>query len=76
MNKMQRGELAEFEACFTFACPKVSIFFPFCTAAVLRSRSRAAEIKLPPGAGAEIKNSGSSSDFGSFPFIKDFKKIL
>jgi hypothetical protein len=29
MNKMQRGELAEFEACFTFACPKVSISFPF-----------------------------------------------
>jgi hypothetical protein len=28
MNKMQRGELAEFEACFTFACPKVSISFP------------------------------------------------
>jgi len=22
MNKMQRGELAEFDACFTFACPK------------------------------------------------------
>ncbi len=26
---MQRGELAEFEACFTFACPKVSCCFPF-----------------------------------------------
>jgi translation initiation factor 3 subunit L len=23
MNKMQRGELAEFEACYSFACPKV-----------------------------------------------------
>ena len=23
MNKMQRGELPEFEACFTFSCPKV-----------------------------------------------------
>ena len=22
MNKMQRGELAEFETCFTFSCPK------------------------------------------------------
>ena len=22
MNKMQRGELSEFEACFTFSCPK------------------------------------------------------
>ena len=22
MNKMQRGEMAEFEACFTFSCPK------------------------------------------------------
>jgi hypothetical protein len=30
-----------------------------------------AEIKLPPGAGAEITNRGS----GSFLFIKDFKKF-
>jgi translation initiation factor 3 subunit L len=29
MNKMQRGELAEFEACYSFACPKVRRFcFP------------------------------------------------
>jgi hypothetical protein len=40
---------------------------------VLRSRSRGAEIKLPPGAGAgaEITNCVS----GSFLFIKDLKKF-
>jgi hypothetical protein len=41
------------------------------TKAVLRSRSREAEIKLPPGAGAEITNCGSSS----FLFFKDLKKL-
>jgi hypothetical protein len=35
MNKMQRGELAEFEACFTFACPKVSYCFPFLLASCI-----------------------------------------
>jgi hypothetical protein len=41
--------------------------------AVLRSRSRGAEIKFPPGAGAEITNCGFGSSSGSyFLFIKDF----
>jgi hypothetical protein len=37
------------------------------------AKSRGAEIKLPPGAGAEITDcgSGSSFGFGSFLFIKD-----
>jgi hypothetical protein len=37
------------------------------------AESRGAEIKLPPGAGAEIANCGSGS--GSFLFIKDAKKF-
>jgi hypothetical protein len=35
-----------------------------------------AEIKLPPGAGAEITNCGSGSSSGSFLIIKDLKEIL
>jgi hypothetical protein len=42
------------------------------------AESRGAEIKLPPGAGAEITNCGSGSSSGSFLnlFIKDLQKIL
>jgi hypothetical protein len=73
MNKMQRGELAEFEACFTFACPKVTISFSFCSVAEPRSRNQIAswsrsrnyELRLRPSSGS-----------GSFLFIKDLKKIL
>jgi hypothetical protein len=43
-------------------------------APVLRSRNRA-EIKLPPGAGAEITNCGSGS-FLSIYHILDFQGIL
>jgi hypothetical protein len=43
------------------------------------AESRGAEIKLPPGAGAEITNCGSGSGFssgsGSFLVIKDSKKF-
>jgi hypothetical protein len=39
----------------------------------LRSRSRGAEITLPPGGGAQVTNCGSGS--GSFLFIKDFEKL-
>jgi hypothetical protein len=46
---------------------------------VLGSRSRGAEIKMPPGAGArtEITNSGSGSgsSSGSLLFIEDLKKF-
>jgi hypothetical protein len=47
---------------------------------VLRSRSRGAEIKLPPGAGPEITNCGSGcgsgSSSGSFLFTTDLKKNI
>jgi hypothetical protein len=43
----------------------------FMLQSVLRSRSRGDEIKLPPGAGAEITNCGS----GSFLFTPDLKKF-
>jgi hypothetical protein len=42
---------------------------------VLRSRSRGAEIKLPPVAVAEIVNCVSSSGSGSFLFAIDLKKF-
>jgi hypothetical protein len=47
---------------------------------VLRTgaESRGAEIKLPPGAGAEITNCGSGfrSSSGSFLFIEDVNKCI
>ncbi len=39
------------------------------------AESRGAEIKLPPGAGAEITNWGPGSGFGSFLFTTDLKKF-
>jgi hypothetical protein len=39
---------------------------PLALKEVVRSRSRGAEIKLPPGAGGEITNCGSGSSSGSF----------
>jgi hypothetical protein len=42
-----------------------------------QSRSRGAEIKFPPGAGAETKNfAAPASGSGSLLFIKDLKKFF
>jgi hypothetical protein len=45
-------------------------FFNQCFRAGGRAESRGAEIKSTPRAGAEITNSGSGSNFGSFLLTK------